>query len=69
MIEIITEKVDMPPSNERRYKYKHLDPNGKKWAVTDTQNNKEIYKGSYVNSSLICYNLNKKFYKTKKETF
>lgn len=61
MIEIITEKVEMPPLNERKYTKQSLDLNGKKWTVSD--GDLEIYRGDFENASLICHNLNKKFYK------
>lgn len=63
MIEIITEHVDMPESNKRRFQYNSIDPNGKKWIVTDNQYDKIIFKGKYENAALISHNLNKKFYK------
>jgi len=61
MIEIINEEVIMPPYNERRFQYKSLDPNGKKWEVLDE--GRQVYKGNYVNATIISYNLNKKYYR------
>ena len=63
-IEIITPQVDMPPLNERRYKY---EAKNNKWWVIDTDNeNKIIYKGGYENVMIACHNLNKKHYQQKK---
>lgn len=60
MIEIITEKVEMPDLNDRRYQ-KLFE--GNKWMVIDTHNNNSLrYKGNFENTSLACHNLNKKFY-------
>lgn len=64
--EIITENVYMPAYGIRRYKYKSLDPNGKKWTVTDTQTGIVIYNGKYEMSAIVCHNLNKKFYRNEK---
>lgn len=60
MIEIITKEVKMPPVNERKFQYKPLDLNGKKWEVLE--DGEQIWKGRYEDATLICYNLNKKFY-------
>jgi len=63
MIEIITEKVDMPDLDERRYQ-KLPNRNGKDiWCVFDMETGKETLSGSYENASLACHNLNKKYYR------
>ena len=59
MIEIITEKVDMPKEN-RRYTKNH---NWGSWEVFDNLTERKVYQGSYENASLACHNLNKKYYK------
>lgn len=65
MIEIITEKVEMPEPKERRYQYHSLDSSGRKWAVYDTHNkNIDRYKGKYEDCAIACHNLNKKYYQT-----
>jgi hypothetical protein len=59
LIEIVTEKVDIP-KNPRFIK----DLINNKWIVKDTQQNGVIvYKGNYEDASLVCHNLNKKYYK------
>jgi hypothetical protein len=65
MVEIITEKVEMPEYDKRRFQ---KDYNGKlkRWIVTDGEDNTVIYEGSYENASLISHNLNKKYYRDKK---
>jgi len=60
MPEIILEEIAMPPIN-RKYRKHPLDLNGKQWVVKDGL--EEIYRGNFENASLICYNLNKKYYK------
>ena len=60
MTEIIVQKVEMPEVNLRRFIKTPLDLNGKKWDITD--NGKEIYRGSFQNTSLICHNKNKLHY-------
>ena len=63
MIEIIIQKVEMPDINDRRFKKDPKDMNGRKWTVTDTVQKRIIYTGKFEEASLICHNLNKKFYK------
>ena len=63
MIEIITQEVEMPDINDRRFQKEPKDMNGRKWTVTDTEQKRIIYTGKFEESSLICHNLNKKFYK------
>jgi len=63
MIEIITEKVEMPAINDRRYQ---KDFKNNRYMVIDTQDNSVRYKGSYEDVVLACHNLNKGFYKSKK---
>jgi hypothetical protein len=74
MIEIITENVKMPAVGKRRFQ-KDIARVGKrgqplsiniersKWTVTDTQEKKEIFRGSFEKAALICHNLNKKHYR------
>lgn len=62
MIEIILHEVDMPELSERRYKKEFKDS---KWIVIDTCYNDLVYRGNFVNASLTCHNLNKKFYDIK----
>ena len=60
MIEIITQKVEMPKYDERRYQKKI---EGKNFIVYDTEDkNKVVYAGKYENASLACHNLNKIHY-------
>lgn len=61
MIQIITEKVDMPPVTERRYR---KECKNNKWTVLDTESHTIRYKGSYENVVLACHNLNKAHYKS-----
>jgi hypothetical protein len=61
MIELIKEKVEMPPMEERRYQRgKCIDPKG--WEVIDTELGQVRWKGRYVESCLVLHNLNKKHY-------
>lgn len=63
LIEIITHHVEMPDMEQRRYQKNPLDCNGNKWEVVDTETGKRVAKRTgYENASLICHNLNKKFY-------
>jgi len=64
MIKIITQEVKMPPIMERKYQRKSLDLNGKKWEVLE--DGVQIYKGKFEDMSLICHNLNKKYYLNEK---
>jgi len=59
MIEIITEKVEMPPLYERRFK---KECKNDKWSVVDTELNKTVYKGGFENVCIAWHNLNKKHY-------
>jgi len=63
MIEIIKEEVIMPDSNLRRFQYNPKDCNGRKWTITDTEQKRIIYTGKFEEATLICHNLNKKFYR------
>ena len=64
-IEIITEEVKMPESQKCRYIKccPSGNINGKRWNVFDTLNNEVVYRGTFENVALACYNLNKKYYK------
>lgn len=64
MIEIVTTHVEMPELDKRRFKRNPVQPNiNTKWIVTDTEHNKTVYKGKFEEASLICHNLNKRFYR------
>lgn len=63
MVEIITEDVTMPLLSQKRFQRYLI---GNKWAVEDTGGNGIVYKGKFEEASLICHNLNKKFYRDKK---
>lgn len=63
VIEIITEKVDMPEYDKRRFQYKPKDLNGRKWFVTDTETNNIVYNGKYEMTAMVCHSFNKKHYK------
>lgn len=67
IIQIITEKVDMPKSvSERRYVLKWAnDKRDNQRLIIDTENNKTVFEGSREKAVLICHNLNKKNYKIK----
>lgn len=63
MIEIITEKIKVITlqGKDKRFIKKHLN---NKWVVLDTDNEDNIiYRGSFEDASLACYNLNKKHYR------
>lgn len=60
MIRLIKGEVKMPKSIKRRFQYGIIND---KWVVKDTIQNKEIYKGSYEDAAIRCYNLNKKYYR------
>ena len=66
MIEIIIEKVVMPPLDDCKFIKVPKDCNGNKWGVINTEISLEIYKGKFEEASLICYNLNKKYYRDNK---
>jgi hypothetical protein len=65
MIEIITEKVEMPPTTECRFKKecKNYGSRSEKWQVIDTETNYVRYKGKFEDVAIACHNLNKKHYK------
>lgn len=58
---MIVETVEMPAPNLRKYKLHPLDFAGKKFKVKNGL--EEVYAGNYEDSTLVCYNLNKKFYR------
>ena len=60
MIEIVKQRVEMPPTTECRYQ---KDFKEDKWIVTDTETNTVVYRGKFENASLVCHNLNKKHYR------
>jgi len=53
----------MPGLNKRRFQKDPQDCNGIKWTVADNEQKRIIYTGNFEKASLICHNLNKKFYK------
>lgn len=59
MIEIITQKVDMPPLPERKF---YKDKRKNRWVVIDKDTDKIRYKSTFENVVIACYNLNKKYY-------
>lgn len=66
MIEIITEHVEMPELDKRRYQKNCVNPHTikqDKWVVIDTQDNSIRYKGAFEDVAIACHNLNKKFYR------
>lgn len=60
MIEIIIQEVAMPELSQRRFQKDYI---GRKCVVEDTKQKRIIYTGKYEEASLICHNLNKKYYK------
>jgi len=65
MIEIITEKIEMPLLAKRRYQKEceNFGSRSEKWFVIDTETNSIRYKGGFEAVSIACHNLNKKHYK------
>lgn len=65
MIEIITEKVEIPDLDKLRFKKecKNFGSRSEKWFVIDTETKTVRYKGNFDNVSLVCHNLNKKYYR------
>lgn len=60
MINIITQKVDMPELKNRRFQKYFLN---NIWFVEDALKKSIRYKSkNYENVSIACHNLNKKFY-------
>ena len=65
MIEIITEKVEMPELNKQRFQKdcKNYGSLKEEWLVIDTETNTIRYKGKFEDVCLASHNLNKKFYR------
>lgn len=65
MIEIITEKVEMPDLDKLRFKKecKNYGSRSEKWFVVDTARDKVVYKGAFEDVCLAWHNLNKKHYR------
>lgn len=59
MIQIITQQVEMPVLDHRRYQ---MQNKGKKWEVLDTYESKVVFKRDFETASIACHNLNKKHY-------
>lgn len=55
----------MPPLAKRRFQKSPSDSNGKGWIIIDTEFSRIIYNGKFEEASLICHNLNKKYYRQK----
>lgn len=66
MIEIIKEKIKMPPSDQWRYQYEPVNKNlgGRgKWQVIDThEQNKVVLIRDYQTCAIARFNMNKKYY-------
>ncbi len=58
-IKIVSSNVIMPPIQSRRFKKEYKN---KQWSVKDFQTNSLVYKGSFEDVTIACYNLNKKHY-------
>lgn len=62
MIEIITEKIEMPDLDKLRFK---KECSNNKWFVIDTETKTVRYKGKFEDVAVACHNLNKKYYQKK----
>lgn len=60
MIEIITEKVEMPEFSKRRFQ---IECKKSQWQVIDMDTDSLRYKGKYEEVVIACHNLNKKHYR------
>ena len=63
-IKVITEKVEMPKTNERRFRYTCNNGNiDSYWYTYDTmQENKRMRKGKFNDMAFLCLQLNKNYY-------
>lgn len=61
-IKVITEHVDMPTLNERRYQLFSINGSMNNWEIIDSDNNRRVYKGKYDDSLFRCYYMNKAYY-------
>jgi hypothetical protein len=59
MIELIAEKVKMPPLCERKFKKEYKK---NKWSVVDTETGDTVFNGKFEDVCLAWHNLNKKHY-------
>jgi hypothetical protein len=62
MVEIIVEKIKMPNIDDRKF-YKKVIDLGKLQVNDKDKFPSVVYEGNYEMASLICLNLNKKFYR------
>ena len=65
IIEVIREEIEMPKTNERRFRYTCNNGNiNSYWYVYDTNNqNKRVGKGSFNDMAFRCLHLNKNYYR------
>lgn len=65
MIEIITEEVEMPDFNERKFQKECKNSGSRKeeWSVIDTETKTVRYKGKFEDACLASHNLNKAYYR------
>ncbi len=59
MIKIITENVEMPSIDSRKFQ---KDFKNGRWVVVDSESEVVVYTGKFENVCLACHNLNKKHY-------
>jgi hypothetical protein len=66
MIEIITEKVEMPEIHKQRFQKecKNYGSRKEEWSVIDTEINTIRYKGKFEDVCLAAHNLNKAHYRS-----
>jgi len=60
MIEIITEKVEMPDLRKRKFQKEYKN---NEWVVVDAEQDTIIYGGKFEDVCLVCHNFNKKYYR------
>ena len=65
MIEIITEEVEMPDVDQRRFQKECKSSGSRKeeWSVVDTETKTIRYKGKFEDVCLASHNLNKDHYR------
>ena len=65
IIEVIREEIEMPKTNERRFRYTCNNKNiNSYWYVYDTLNNdKRVGKGRFDDMAFRCLHLNKNYYR------
>lgn len=64
-IEVVKEKVEMPPIQDRRFKYTCNNGNiNSYWYVYDTMyDNDRMGKGKFEEMAFLCLQLNKNYYR------